>query len=418
VRTVGLDRLERRLAVLPGTPRVVVSGNSATPWEAVATVDRALPAYRLWMLNAAPGVPVRTGVVAETAFVGAGMRHHPALEYRPCRLSLVPLLFAGVTPPDVVVVHCTPPEQGHVSLGTEVNVLPAAIEACRARGGLVVAVVNRLLPFTYGDALVDEALIDLAVEVDQPLPVPAAAIADDASLVVAERVAARVGDGATLQMGIGLVPDAAVAGLTGRRGLRIWTEMFSDGLLTLERSGALDPDHPVTASFCFGSAELYDHVDHNPRISMLRTEKTNDPGLIAANPAMTSINTALEVDLYGQVNASRVDGRIHSGYGGQTDFVVGALHSRGGQALIALRSWHPKADVSTIVPLLDEPVTSFQPSAVVTEQGVAPLFGQDQRAQARALIEQAAHPRVRDELWEEACVLGLTDRLQSGDLRP
>jgi acyl-CoA hydrolase len=211
-------------------------------------------------------------------------------------------------------------------------------------------------------------------------------------------------------MGIGAVPDAAVAGLTGRRGLRIWTEMFSDGLLTLERSGALDPDQPVTASFCFGSAELYDHVDHNPRIRLLRTEKTNDPALIAANPVMTSINTALEVDLYGQVNAARVGGRIHSGYGGQTDFIVGALHSRGGQALMALRSWHPKADVSTVVPLLDEPVTSFQPSAIVTEQGFAPLFGRSEAQQARTLIEQAAHPDVRDELWEEAAALGLGER--------
>ena len=418
MRTIRLDQLERRFAALPGTPRAVVGGNSATPWEAVAALDRAVPAYRLWMLNAGVGVPSRPGVVAETSFVGVGMRHHPALQYRPCRLSLVPLLFAEATPPDVVVVQCTPPEHGHVSLGTEVNVLPAAIEACRARGGLVVAVVNRHLPFTHGDALVDEDLIDLAVEVDAPLPVPARAAADEASLAVAERVAARVGDGATLQMGIGAVPDAAVAGLTARRGLRIWTEMFSDGLLTLERAGALDPAHPVTASFCIGSAELYEHVDHNPRIRMLRTEKTNDPGLIAANPAMTSINTALEVDLYGQVNAARVAGRIHSGYGGQTDFIVGALHSRGGQAMIALRSWHPKADVSTVVPLLDEPVTSFQPSAVVTEQGVALLFGRAQPEQARALIEQAAHPRVRDELWEEARVLGLTDDSTTGDLRP
>jgi acyl-CoA hydrolase len=113
------------------------------------------------------------------------------------------------------------------------------------------------------------------------------------------------------------------------------------------------------------------------------------------------------VDLYGQANASRIGGRIHSGYGGQTDFIVGALHSRGGQAMIALRSWHPKADASAIVPLLDEPVTSFQPSVVVTDQGVAELFGRDERSQTRALIEQTAHPRVREELWEEARALGL-----------
>lgn len=399
MKVAGLDQLERRLSALPGVPRVVVSGNSATPWAAVAALDRALPAYRIWMLNAAHGVPDRVGVVAETPFVGVGMRRHGTLEYLPCRLSMAPLPFTASTPPDVVVVHCAPPENGHLSLGTEVNVLPAAIDACRVRGGLVVAVVNSSMPYTFGDALLDEASIDMAVEVDGPLPSPDPQASDEASLAVAERVAARVGDCATLQMGIGAVPDAAIGGLTGRRGLGVWTEMLSDGLLTLERAGALDPDRPVTASFCFGSAELYGHVDHNPRIRMLRTEKTNSPTLIAANPAMTSINTALEVDLYGQANASRVAGRIHSGNGGQTDFIVGAVHSSGGQALIALRSWHPKADVSTIGPLLDEPVTSFQPSTVGTEHGVARLFGRDEHAQAQALIEETAHPRVREELW-------------------
>jgi acyl-CoA hydrolase len=408
VRRADLDQLQRLFAGLPGVPRVVVSGNAATPWEAVAALDRSLPAYRLWMLNAASGVPDRPGVIAETPFVGVGMRRHSALDYLPSRLSMVPLLFSTVRPPDVVVVHCAPARGGLLSLGTEVNVLPAAIEACRARAGLVVAVVNRQMPYTFGDAQLDESLVDVVVEVDVPLPTPAAApVPDDASQAVAEHVAGLVHDGATLQMGIGAVPDAAVGQLAPRHGLRIWTALFSDGLLTLERSGSLDADHPVIASFCFGSAELYDHVNLNPAIRMLRTEKTNSPSLLAANPAMTSINTALEVDLYGQANASRVRGRIHSGYGGQTDFIVGALHSGGGQALLALRSWHPRADVSTIVAFLDEPVTSFQPSAVVTEHGVAPLFGNDQLAQARNLIEQTAHPRVRDELWEEARVLGL-----------
>ena len=418
MRTCSLEQLERRLANLPPDPRVVVSGNAATPWEAVAALDRAVAAYRLCMLNAAPGVPVRDGVVAETPFVGAGMRDHPRLEYVPARLSMVPLLFTGPLAPDVVLVHCAPPRDGQLSLGTEVNVLPAAVEACRQRGGLVVAVVNARMPYTYGDALLDEALVDLRVDVDLPLPSPRGVEPDAASEAVAANVAGLVADGATLQMGIGAVPDAALARLAGRRGLRIWTEMFSDGLLTLERAGALDPTAPVTASFCFGSSELYEHVHLNPRIRMLRTEKTNSPALIARNRAMTSINTALEVDLYGQANASRVGGRIWSGYGGQTDFIVGALHSPGGQALIALRSWHPRADVSTVVPLLDEPVTSFQPSAVVTDQGVAQLFGRDQVTQAHDLIEVAAHPRVRAELWEEACGLGLKSTSQTEDQCP
>jgi acyl-CoA hydrolase len=140
---------------------------------------------------------------------------------------------------------------------------------------------------------------------------------------------------------------------------------------------------------------------------VLRTETVNAPSRIAANRAMTSINTALQVDLFGQANASRIGARIHSGFGGQTDFTVGALHAQGGQALMALRSWHPKADMSSIVAMVDEPVTSFQHTAVVTEQGVAEMFGHDERAQARHLIEQAAHPRVRDELREEAEALGL-----------
>lgn len=407
MRFVGLDGLGAALRRVPGVPRVVVSGNAATPWEAVAELDRSVASYRLWALNAGPGVPVRDGVVAETPFVGAGMRHHPRLSYVPCRLSLVPRLFETTLPPDVVMVHCSAPVAGRFSLGTEVNVLPAAIEACRRRGGLVVAVVNARMPYTYGDAELDESSFDLAVELDAPLPTRIAAPPDDASSAVADRASARVPDGATLQMGIGAVPDSVVNGLTGRRGLRVWTEMFSDGLLALDRSGALDDRHPVTASFCFGSHDLYDFVDRNPRIRMLRTETVNSPALISRNRTMTSINTALEVDLYGQVNATRVAGSIHSGYGGQTDFVVGALHSSGGQAMIALRSWHPKADVSTIVPLLDEPVTSFQPSAVVTDQGVAELFGRDEADQARALIDSAAHPRVRDELWEEAGPLGL-----------
>jgi acyl-CoA hydrolase len=203
------------------------------------------------------------------------------------------------------------------------------------------------------------------------------------------------------------VPDAVLAGLRGHHDLRVWSEMVSDGILELERRGCLDSRNPLTASFLLGSDELYRWAHLNPRLRLLRTETTNDPGLIARNQAMVSVNTALQVDLYAQVNASRIRGRIHSGFGGQTDFIVGAMHARGGQAVIALRSWHPRADVSTIVPMVEEPLTSFQPSAVVTEQGSAELFGSTERQQAEALIEHAAHPQVREELREEAAALGL-----------
>lgn len=407
MRTVTLEEFAAKLRGLPDNPRVVVSGNMATPWEAVRAVDAALPRYVLHTLNGAAGLPEREGVVAETCFVGAGTRRHPGLRYVPSRLSLVPLLYARTLPPDVVLLHCAPPIDGQVSLGLEVNVLPAAIEACRSRGGLLVAVINPRMPYTFGDAQLAVEQVDLAVEIEEPLAVHAPAAADDESRAIGDLVASQVADGATMQLGIGGVPDATLAALSGRRGIRLWTEMLSDGVLTLDAAGALDPDHPIVTSFCFGSQDFYDWLDRNPHVRLLRTEKTNDPGLIAQQRQMTSVNTALEVDLFGQANASRIRARIYSGFGGQTDFIVGALHSPGGQSFIALRSWHPKADCSTIVPLLDEPVTSFQQSAVVTEHGIAPLWGRDERAQAQAIIERAAHPAVRDELWEEAAALGL-----------
>ncbi|MDN4162799.1 acetyl-CoA hydrolase/transferase C-terminal domain-containing protein [Nocardioides sp. SOB72] len=399
--------LTTALRRLPDNPRVVVAGNHATPWHTLRLLDATLASYRLWALNGQPGLPDRDGVTLETSFVGPGQRRSPRLSYVPSRLSLVPTLFAGVMPVDAVVLHTTPPRGGKVSLGTEVNVLPAALESARANGGIVVAQVNRHLPWTSGDAEIDVSTVDVLVEADEPLVHAPVLPIDEDSARIGALVADRVGDGATLQAGIGAVPDATMRGLVARRGLRIWTEMFSDSVLALERAGALDTTVPVTASFLFGSEELIEWVDGNDRVVMARTETTNDPGVIARNRAMTSVNTALQVDLFGQANASRIRARIHSGFGGQTDFIVGALHSPGGQAVIALRSWHPRADVSTIVPLVDEPVTSFQMSAVVTEQGVAEVLGHDQREQARRLIEHAAHPSVRDELREEAVELGL-----------
>jgi acyl-CoA hydrolase len=407
VRVVAGSELGRVFTALPPDARVVAGGNGASPRELLRLIDEHVPSYRLFMLNAHTGIPARPGVVHETPFVGPGMRRSATLAYVPARLSLVPRLFATTMPPDVVAVTVAPLQDGTLSLGTEVNVLPAAIEACRARGGLVIAQLNREMPWTYGDGALHPDDVDYAIEADALLDEPAGTVPDDAARRIGELVAARIGDGATLQLGIGTVPDATLPGLAMRRGLAVWSEMFSDGVLTLDQAGALDAQRTLTASFLYGSAKLYGWVHRNPRVQVLRTEVTNAPARIASNPGMTSINTALQVDLFGQANASRIGARIHSGFGGQTDFTVGALHSDGGQALMALRSWHPKADVSTIVALLDEPVTSFQHTAVVTEQGVAPMFGHDEQSQARHLIDHAAHPLVRDELWEEAVALGL-----------
>jgi acyl-CoA hydrolase len=409
MKVVAESELVSVLSALEGETRVVASGNAATPRALLSVLDSAVPAYRLFLLNAHRKIPARPGVVHETAFVGPGMRHSPWLSYVPARLSLVPRLFSTTLVPDVLCVNVSPAYDGKYSLGTEVNVLPAAIEACRAKAGTVIAQVNQNMPWTYGDGLLDADAIDYVFEADEPLDQPPVAVPDDASRRIGELVAGRIADGATLQMGIGLVPDATLPGLTARRGLAIWSEMVSDGVLELEQAGALDPDVPVTASFVLGTSRIYDWVHRNPRVQVLRTEQTNSPSRIASHRSMTSINTALQVDLFGQANASRINARIHSGFGGQTDFIVGALHSAGGQALMALRSWHPKADTSSIVAMVDEPVTSFQHTAVVTDQGVAEMFGRDERTQARHLIENAAHPRVREELWEEAAALGLAE---------
>ncbi len=411
MRVVSDEVLAARLAAaaagLTGEPRVVAGGNFATPWRALAVLDAAVARYRLLALNAQPGFPDRDGVTLETPFVGPGMRGRGRLRYYPCRLSLVPRLLATALPPDVVLVQTSAPAHGTVSLGTEVNVLPAAIEAARARGGLVIAQLNPQMPYTYGDGVLSTDLIDYAIEADEPLPSPVTAAASETSAAIAGRVAALIPDGASLQLGIGAVPDAVLAALTDRRGLAVWSEMFSDGVLGLAKAGALDAGRPVTASFAFGSQDLYRWMDRNPGVQMLRTETTNDPALIARRPQLVSVNGALQVDLFAQANACWARGRIHSGFGGQPDFVVGALHSPGGMAVVALPSWHPKADVSTVVPRIDGPATSFQHSFIVSDLGTAAVWGHDADEQARQIITRVAHPAARDELTEAGRALGL-----------
>ena len=387
-------------------PRVVASGNFATPHALLAAVDAALPAYRLHLLNAQPGLPDREGVRYETCFVGPGMRRHPRLDYLPCRLSLVPVLFGSSCPPDVVVVQTSAPRNGRVSLGIEVNILPAALEAVKRRGGLLLAQMNANMPYTVGDGEFDLDLFDEAIRLDSPLACAAAPALTDEAEAVAGHIAAEVSDGATLQLGIGAIPNALLRQLERRQGLGIWTEMFSDGALGLERAGALDWDRPIVASFAFGGQELYDWMGRCERLQMLRSERVNDPGRIAQQPGMVSVNAALQVDLLDQANASRVGGRIYSGFGGATDFVVGALHASNGRSFTALTSWHAASDRSCIVPLLTEGVTSFQHSFVATERGLARCFGASASEQAANLIA-VADPRARESLRSAAAAMGL-----------
>lgn len=397
-----------RLRDLPGPePRVVVSGNFATPWTLVRLLEENVQRCRAFVLNPQAEWPRREGFVTESPFVGAGARKDPELDYLPMRLSLVPRLFNSTRQPDAVLVQTSTPRNGRVSLGIEVNILPAAIEQVRLRGGLVVAQMNAAMPYTRGDAEIDLDQIDLAIELDQPLPSPVPRPMDDDASLIGEQVASLSQNGGTLQMGIGQLPDAVLTHLGDRRSMGVWSELVSDGAMILERQGVLDPSRDLIATFLFGSPELYVWAGTSERLVMRRTEVVNDPSQIARQPAMLSINTALQIDLYAQSNASYVAGSIYSGFGGQPDFVSGALHSAGGQAVIALRSWHDKTDSSSIVPLLHDPVCSFQHSVIVTEQGMASIFGRSQHAQARLLIEQAAHPRARESLWNSAMALGL-----------
>lgn len=377
-------------------PRVLTSGNAAVPWELLKAADSALETYRLFMLNAPDGVPARAGVVHETPFVGAGVRQSGRLSYLPCRLSLVPQLLRSTAPPDVVLLNTSLPRDGKVSLGVDVNILPAAIAEARARGGLVVAQLNASMPYTYGDSELLVGDIDLGVEADGPLLAHAPATPTDVDLAIGASVARLVHNDSTLQVGIGAIPDAALRALEDHRGLRVFSEMISDGVLNLRRAGALSSE-VVTTSFAAGGAELYAWLHLNQEVIFRRTEVTNSPTAIAAQPRMTSINAALQVDLHAQVNASHIRGGVYSGFGGQSDFVAGALHAPAGTAIIALTSWHRKTNTSTFLATLAAPVTSFQPSVVITEYGFAPLFGRDARDQSESLVA-IADPRARDEL--------------------
>ncbi len=406
MRIVDEVAIEAAFAQLAPTPRVVASGNLATPLELVRILDATIPSYRLFLLNAQLPLPDRVGVIIETPFVGPGVRDNPErVAYVPMRLSLVPRLFSSTHPPDAVLVHTSPPRDGRLSLGIEVNILPSALDAVRRRGGLIVAQLNSSMPFTGGDAELDVDDVDLAFEVSTPLPVRPPSKHHESADEIGARAASYATDGATLQVGIGAIPDAVTHSLRGRRGLGVWSEMISDGVLALERAGALDDRRALCASFLFGSYELYAWADRNPRLVLARTERVNDPARIAAHPGMLAINGAIEVDLYAQSNASHCNARVYSGFGGQPDFVSGALHSDGGHAIIVLDSWHEPTNASKIIPLLGSPATSFQHSVVVTEHGAAEIFGQDQREQARRLTAFAADPRARPAL--EAAAAGM-----------
>lgn len=344
-------------------------------------------------------------------FVGANVREAVQAgraDYIPVFLSEVPSLFRkGILPLDIAMIQVSPPDRhGFCSLGISVDVTRAAVQSAR----IVIAQINPNMPRTHGDGLLHIDTINFAVEVDDPLLENKASVPGDIEMAIGRHCAGLVEDGATLQMGIGAIPDAVLASLTHHKRLGIHTEMFSDGLIPLVEQGVITGEekkkHPgkIVAGFVMGTKRLYDFVDDNPMVAMLDIGYVNDTAVIRRNPKVTAINSAIEVDLTGQVCADSIGTRQFSGVGGQMDFIRGASLSDGGKPIIALPSRTGRGQ-ARIVPFLQPGgsvvTTRAHVHYIVTEYGVANLYGKNLRQRAAELIA-VAHPEDRDTLSAEA----------------
>ncbi|MGV3614158.1 MAG: acetyl-CoA hydrolase/transferase family protein [Fimbriimonas sp.] len=347
----------------------------------------------------------------EAFFVGSNVRaavNEGRADYIPIFLSEVPALFrSGEFPIDVALIQVSPPDRhGFCSMGTSIEISRSAVLAARQ----VVAQVNPQVPRTHGDGLIHVSEIDFLVPCDDPIFEHSCADPSPEAARIGERCAELVEDGATLQLGIGAIPNAALAGLGDRRDLGIHSEMISDGILDLVERGVINGRRKVThpgkivASFAMGSRRLYDFLDDNPQVAMLDIEYVNDSNVIRRNPKVVAINSAIEVDLTGQVCADSIGTRLYSGVGGQMDFMRGAAQSVGGKPIIALPSQTAKG-VSRIVTTLNHGAgvvtTRAHVHYVVTEFGAVNLHGMGIRQRVKALIG-LAHPDHRERLEREA----------------
>lgn len=400
--------------------RVFLTGNCSVPQKVLAALTEYAPQVQdveiCQALTVGPADYVSPAMAGHlrvnTMFISANIRkavNEGRADFTPVLLSEFPLLFKrGHLPLDAALIHVSPPdEHGFCSLGIEVGLTKSPAETAK----FIIAEVNQQMPRTLGDSFIHVSRLNYVVPVDYPLP--ELGMGEEGPSEVIEKIAGHIAElipnGATMQMGIGAIPDAVLKYLFEKRDLGIHTELFSDGVIELVEAGVLTNARKtlhtgkIIAGFIIGTSRLYDWVDDNPLIELHPTEYVNDPFVIAQNDRMVAVNSAIEVDLTGQVCADSIGPRLYSGVGGQLDFIYGASRSKGGVPIIALPSM--AKNFSRIVPML-KPGAGVVTSRnhvryVVTEYGVADLYGKTIHQRAQQLIN-IAHPSMRETLTREA----------------
>lgn len=411
---------EEAMKLVHSKERVYIGGGCGEPVVLAQELVNRAPELRgveiIHILTAGPAAYVAPGMEASfhvnSLFIGANVRRavqSGQADFTPVFLHEIPKLFRdGYLPIDVALVSVSPPdEHGFCSFGVEVGVTKPAVESAR----VVIAEINPQMPRVWGNSFIHLSQITKCVPVDYPLP----QLPQSASAPVYEQIghyiADLIQDGDTLQMGIGAIPDAVLRFLGNKRDLGVHSEMFSDGIIDLVEQGVITGRRKnflpgkIVAAFMLGTERLYRFANNNPMIEMRPVDFTNDPFTISRNDNMVAINSALQIDLTGQVCADSIGPRFYSGVGGQVDFMRGAAHSMGGRPIIALPSTALGGEVSRIVDTLDQgagvTTTRNDVHFVVTEFGVAQLYGKSVRRRAEALIS-IAHPDFREDLRDEA----------------
>ncbi len=414
--------LEEAVKNIKSGDRIFLTGNVSVPSKLLAELVAQAPNLEdvelIQALTVAPAdyvAPEMAGHLrVNTIFISHNTRkavQAGLADFTPVLLSEFPLLFKkNVLPLNVAMVHLSPPdEHGFCSFGVEVGLTKSAAESA----DIIIAEVNEQMPRALGDSFIHVSRIDYMVPVDYKLPELAmgGGKSDPLTDSIAANCAELIPDGATMQMGIGAIPDAVLKYLFDKKDLGVHSELFSDGVIELVNAGVLTNArktlHPgkIVAGFILGTERLYDWVDDNPLCEFHPTEYVNDPFVIARNYRQVAINSAIEVDLTGQVCADSIGPKLYSGVGGQLDFIYGASRSEGGVAIIALPSTAKGDEISRIVPMLTMGAgvvtTRNHVRYVVTEFGVADLYGKTVRERAHQLIG-IAHPKFRDELKQQA----------------